>query len=210
MYLFSRWATLAGNPRPSMAWALEAAAFVADKTGREVSTWSVAFGAPVGTVVWSMRVESLADMNAAFAPLADDDAWYETIDKGAQFMTTGSQDHLREVVRAPSDLTSPPVGSAATLISAVAANGMLGAATEWGADIAGFVESLTGQPTAFLVDAFDDFGRMSWIGVAPDFAAVDDANGKLATDPGYHERLARTGELFVPGSGRSVLLSRVG
>jgi hypothetical protein len=210
MYLFSRWATLAGNPRSSMGWALEAAAFVADKCGREMSTWSVEFGAPVGTVAWTTRVDSLADLNALFAPLANDDGWFDMIDKGAEFMTTGSQDRLREVVRAPADPALPPVGSVATLITAVSATGMMAAAMEWGGEVAAYVETLTGQPTLFLADAFDDFGRLSWIGVAADHAAADASNGKLAADPGYLERLGRTGDLFLAGSGHSTLLSRIG
>jgi hypothetical protein len=209
MYLFSRWATLVGNPRATMGWAMEAASYVAGASGREVGLWSVEFGAPVGSVAWTATAESLADLNATFAPLAADDGYLDLLDKGAEFLSAPAQDHLREVVRASADASPPAVGAVANLITAVAANGKIAEALGWGAEISAYTESITGLPSLFLADAFDDFGRMSWIGVAPDHAALDAATGKLNADSGYHERLGQVGDLFTPGSGRSSLLARL-
>jgi hypothetical protein len=193
-----------------MGWALEAASYVADACGREVALWNVEFGAPVGSVSWTATAESLADLNATFAPLAADDAYLELLGKGAGFLAGPPQDHLRDVLRAPADAPPPAVGAVANLITAVAANGKLADALAWGAEISAYTESVTGLPSLFLADAFDDFGRVSWIGVAPDHAALDAATGKLNGDAGYHERLGHVGELFTSGSGRSALLARVG
>ena len=210
MYLFSRWATLVGNPRASVGWALEAAAYVSNACGREVALWSVEFGAPVGSVAWTSTAESLADLNDTFGPLAANDGYLELLDKGAEFIGAPPQDHLREVVRAPADPQPPAVGAVANLITAVAALGKLPEAMAWGAEISGYAESVTGMPSLYLLDAFDDFGQMSWIGVAADHAAVDAATSKLNADSGYLERLGQVGDLFTPGSGRSALLARIG
>ena len=82
MYLFSRLATLRGNERRSLAWAVEMSNYVNAHSDHTVTLWRADFGYPVGTVAWSTWVESLAALNEGFARLADDDGYHDLVDAG--------------------------------------------------------------------------------------------------------------------------------
>ena len=53
MYLFSRLATLRGNERKSMTWAVEMNGYVDAHSDHSLSLWRADFGHPVGTVAWA-------------------------------------------------------------------------------------------------------------------------------------------------------------
>ena len=61
MYLFTRnrTADLAQAP-DAMAFAVDIAQHVKKVVGVDVLTWSAVYGAPIGSISWSCRVESLA------------------------------------------------------------------------------------------------------------------------------------------------------
>ena len=62
MQLFSRRVHLVGAPHETMPYAIGMREFVSDSIGREVALWSAGFGAPVGTLMYTMRVAGVADL----------------------------------------------------------------------------------------------------------------------------------------------------
>jgi hypothetical protein len=209
MFLFTRSALLVGDTRAAMKWAAEMTAYVNDHTeDHSLSLWLTQFGAPVGSVGWSVGVESYVDLQATFAWLQDDDGYFAMLDAGAAFMAGPPVDHLRQLVAGT--LGEPPaVGSLANVVTAVAANGKYADAMAWGAEISGYIASVTGQQELFFADSYGPFGQMTWVGIAPDMAAVDSGTAAMQGDAGYMQRLGAIGELFVSGSGHSALSQRV-
>jgi hypothetical protein len=192
-----------------MAWAAEMNAYVSKKSGRPLVLWSVGFGQPVGTVMWTVAVDSHADLQAAFAGLREDDGYYALLEKGAAFVTSPMVDMLREVVHGAPTPGGRPLGSVALLTTATMAADRAADAVAWSVELASYVTSVTGDPGMFLLDSYGTFGQATWIGAVADMAAVDAASAKLQTDPGYLKRLAASGGLFIPGSGHRSIATRV-
>lgn len=209
MKLFSRRAQLTGPPSESMAWAADIRAFAAGKLDREIALWSALFGAPLGSVLWVMRVEGIADLNAITTTLMGDEAYHGHLAKGQEFITPPGDDMLAQPIHGELGEQSPPVGAMAMVTTATIANGAYADAFAWGVDMAQYVESVTGAPTMFLSNQFGPFGGVTWVGVLPDGAAVDDANAKMIADDGYLTRLAGAKDLFIPGSGNQSLITRI-
>jgi hypothetical protein len=116
---------------------------------------------------------------------------------------------LRESLSGDLTATPPPVGSVATLTTAVISNGRYADAIGWGLDVAAHVTTVTGMPVGFMMDMFGTFGQVAWIGIAADGAAADAANAKLNVDPGYMEKLGGATDLFVQGASHRSLAYRV-
>jgi hypothetical protein len=209
MYLFSRSVMLAGPPAASGAHAVELCQYVTKVMGRDVALWSAGFGAPLGAMVYAMRVEGLADLEAAAAPLLADPGYHERLATGQQFNGGPAHDSLAQPLFGELGDASPPVGSVATVTTATMAGGHYGAAAAWGIDIARHVSTVSGVPTMFLADSFGAFGSVAWIAVAPDMAAADAAGAAVNGDATYLSKLDEAGALFLPGSGNRVLMTRV-
>ena len=211
MYLFTRQATLGGNPRAAMGWAAEMTAYVSARSnGHPVLLWSVGFGRPVGTVVWTTWVESHADLQAAFAGLLEDDGYYDLIDKGQAFNAGANMaDSFNEAIHGGPTGATPPIGSVAVVSRAVMNVGKAAEAMAFGVDIASYVESVTGSPTAFLASSYGTFGEVMWISGAPDMAANDAAAAAINGDAGWLERIGRSNDLFLSGSGHRSLATRI-
>jgi hypothetical protein len=192
-----------------MAWAAEMNAYVSKQSGRPLALWSLNFGQPVGTVVWTVPVDSHADLQAAFSGLAEDDGYHALLEKGAEFITGPMVDTLREVVHGAPTPGGRPVGSVAVLSTATMTVEKSADAVAWSAEMASYVTSVTGESNMFLVDAYGSLGQATWIGAAADMAGVDAASAKVHTDPGYLKRLAASGGLFIPGSGHRSLATRM-
>jgi hypothetical protein len=208
MQLFSRLGTLTGSPRASIKWATDVTAYVNGKVARPVGLWAVGFGQPVGTVAWTAQVDGLADLQATFAGLADDDGYEELLARGREHLAGPAIDVLREVVRGePGD--PPAVGSISSVTTATVAPGKYEEAMAWGAEMASHVESITSHRTFFLADVYGTFGQVTWITSAPDAAAADAARTAIQSDLDYLKRLGDVGDLFIPGSGRQSMATRI-
>jgi len=88
-------------------------------------------------------------------------------------------------------------------------NGKYAEAIGWGVEVAQHVEQVTGIATMFLTNDYGPFARVTWIGVAADAAAADDATRKINTDPSYLDQLNKAATLFLPGTGHRTLLARL-
>jgi hypothetical protein len=208
MQLFSRRVLLAGPPAEIMAYAAGMRAFVSEKTGREVALWSAGFGAPLGTMLYTARVEGLADLAAMTAGLLSDPEYQARLEEGRGFTAAPAEDSLAQPIHGELG-DPPPVGAVATVTSAVIKGGAFQEAIAWGVDMAQHGESVTGVPTLFTMNSYGPFGTVNWVGVAADPAAADAASAALNGDADYVAKLGALGDLFVDGSGHQVQATRV-
>ncbi|MBI4932412.1 MAG: hypothetical protein HY828_00955 [Actinobacteria bacterium] len=184
--------------------------YVSTKTGTEVALWSVAFGAPVGTMVYTARVDGHAGLAAMTASLAGDATYEAMIAKGADLVAGPPSDMMRESLDGSDPGGSPPVGSVAVITTAIIANGKYAEAIGWGLDVAAHATKVGGVPVAFYMDMYGPFGQVTWIGVGADMAAADASNAKLNTDADYINKLSAAGDLFVPGMANRSMALRIG
>jgi hypothetical protein len=210
MYLFQRVVTLRGGVRRPLGWAVEMNAYVNANSGVEVGLWVANFGFPLGTVVWSARVESRAELAEVMGGLMAQDGYHELVERGQEFVAEPGQDHLRELIHPESvGQGPPPVGSVATIITATPNEGRLREALGWGVEIAKMYGDITGTPAAFYAEAYGTFGQVTWIVAHTDMAAADAASRAVQAAPDYLASIDGAGELFVPGSGAQGLATRI-
>jgi hypothetical protein len=208
MQIFSRTLGTLGPQDEIMAWATDMTAYVSDKSGNEVALWVPTFGWPVGTLGWSMRVDGLAGVQTAFAPLLEDPAYFAKAATAREWVNTPAEDRL--VTSLTGELGDPPpVGSNVTITTAVMAGGHYGEAIGWGLEMAARVHEVSGLPTIFGTEEFGTFGTVQWIAGAADAAGADAAREAINADETYLNMLSSVGDLFLPGSGHRSLLTRV-
>jgi hypothetical protein len=207
MYLFSRQATLRGGARRPLQWATEITGLVNDRTDRHVALWMASFGAPLGTFVWSSWVESQAELAASFATVNEDEEYHGLVEDAQDLLVAPPEDSYHELVRGQPRETPPVPGNVVLVTAATIAGGKYGDAIAWGSEMAELVEGVTALPTSFLLSAYGTFGRVTWLGAAPDLATADAAGQAINLDEEYLKRLGDVGELFIPGSGNRALLT---
>ncbi len=208
MDLFSRSVLLTGAPAEYMTYAADMRSYVSDKVGQEIALWSVAFGAPRGTMTYTARVDGLAGVHAMNTTLLGDADYMAKLGAGAAMGGGMAEDTLLQPLHGELG-DPPPVGSVATVTTAVVGNGAYADAVGWGIETAQLVESISGTPTVFGMSAFGTFGQVTWINIAADAAAADAAGQAVNANADYMGRLSAIGGLFVPASGHRALAIRV-
>ncbi len=208
MQLFTRQLMTGGPEAEASTWASEMAAAASATMGTEVALWAVSFGAPVGAIAFTMRVDGIADLLAKAAPLAGDAGYQAKLAKGATIMVGAPEDSLATPLHGELG-DPPPVGSMAVVTNAVVANGKYAEAVGWGIDVAQHVTSLSGMPVALLMQEYGAFGQLTWIGIGADAAAIDASATATNGDADYINKLSAAGDLFVPGSGHRTLATRM-
>lgn len=208
MQLFTRSVPFTGALADVMGWASGMREYVSGKTGREVALWNVLFGAPIGTNVYTLRVDGLADLQSITQGLVADPEYHAMLASGAALTAGPPVDSLATPIHGELGDTPPPIGSVATVTTAVMEAGMYGKAIAWGIDVAQHVEAVSGLPVSFLMSDFGQFGLVEWIGVAPDAATADAVGQKLNADADYLGKLEGAAGLFTPGSGHRSLAVR--
>jgi hypothetical protein len=208
MQLFTRNVQMAGPPAETMSYATDMRAFVTKKTGREIGLWANLFGAPVGAMAYTMRVEGLADLQTVTSELLEDPEYHQKLVAGREYVGAPSVDALGQPIHGElGDM--PPVGSYAMVTQATMAGGKYMDAVAWGVEIAQLVEKLSGLPTLFLSSNFGGFGDVAWIMVAKDAAGADAAGEAINGNADYMTSVNGAGDLFIPGSGRQSLTTRI-
>ena len=211
MFLFNRTVTLEGNPRDTIPWALDMTTFVNEHTDLHVGLWSVMFGAPIGTMVFSTFVDSRAIFEASTRSLMTNDEYLAKIDQALEWTAAPPTDTLREVVhQGGGEYRRAEVGNAVQIITAEVAAGQYGYAMTWCAEITDLVSSITDVPALFLKDVYGQFGQVTWLASFTDLTEVDRAQEALNKDPDYLAKVDNGGELFIPGSGTQGLAQRIG
>jgi hypothetical protein len=209
MHLFSRNIQFNGPASEVSAHAAMLGDYVTKKSGLDVALWSAVFGAPVGTCVYSARVDGLAGVQAMSMSLAGDAEWEAMVGRGAGWVNGPVVDSFASPIHGSLDGPPPPVGAVAQVTSAVVGNGAYAEAMAWGVALAQHVEKVTGSPVMFLTEMAGTFGGVRWIGVSKDAAAADAAGAAMAGDAKYLEMLADAGRLFIPGTGHQATLIRM-
>jgi hypothetical protein len=208
MLLFSRVVTPSASPTKVMPWAADITQYVNANSGLQVSLWSGTFGYPIGTLIWSSFVESLAALTTETSALVGQSGYLERLDAAADMVTIPGQDFLRQVVYgSPSD--PPPIGAVGTVTTATALVDRMVDAVGWSVEIAQYLEGVMGNSVGVLTDVYGQMGRITWISVVADAAAADAAQAKVGADPGYLGRLPATKDLFIPGSGHVGQVTRL-
>lgn len=208
MQLFTRQVMTGGPPGAAIAWAIDMAGEATAKMGTEVALWSAGFGAPIGSMAFTVRVEGIADLTTRAASLADDADYNAKLAAGDDFMLAPPTDSLASPLHG--DLgDAPPVGSYAVVTNAQIANGQYAEAVGWGIDVAQHVTSLTDMPVGVMMQEYGPFGTLTFIGVSADAAGVDASAAATNGDADYIAKLSAAGDLFVPGSGQRMLAVRI-
>jgi hypothetical protein len=210
MYLFTRETTLVGGQRRPLQYALEITEKVNATIDLDVHLWAAVLGRPVGTLSWNAVVEGRGALGAATAALGGSEAYQDILERGQEFATGPATDTLRQLVH-PAELTGEgtAVGNFAEAITAVPAPGQIAAAMGWAVEISELASGIAGVPVTFWADAYGNFGRVTWLIVYPDAAAVDAANDRLNSSAEYIGSIDAHGELFVPASGERALFTRI-
>jgi hypothetical protein len=192
----------------AFAFAADLAQHAASTIGLEVVPWTAVYGLPLGTVVYSVQVESQAAMAAALTTLAADDGYRRRIEESGSTLYTGpGEDAIGEVM----SLAGPggTVGNFASVVLAQCAPGRIGEATAWGVDILSHASKLTGLDGAFVRGLYGPWATLAWISLAETMDEVDGAVACLTADATYIERIDDAGPLFLPGSASQRLLRRL-
>jgi hypothetical protein len=209
MHLFTRQGRFAPDQvEEGLVYAAALAQYVNQKTGLEVIPWTALYGAPVGTVSWSARVESQAAMGAAGAKLQADTGYRERVSANAHRFEGPVDDALGQILAFSGERPAAP--QLATITIAECAGGRLADATAWGVDIMQYSAKVTGAAASVGRGIYGSFGTLVWIALYESLDEVDAADAATSTDPGYLERLDQAGDFFRPGSATQRLIQRIG
>ena len=209
MHLFTRQGRFAADQvEEGLAYAAEIAQYVSETTGLEVIPWTSLYGAPIGTVSWSARVDSQAAMGEAGAKLQADAGYRERVAANAHRFDGPVEDALGQILAASGERPTSP--QLAAITTAECAGGKLADATAWGVDIMEYSAKVTGAPSSIVRGIYGPFGTLVWIALYESLDQVDAADAATSTDPGYLERIDQAGDFFRPGSATQRLIQRIG
>jgi hypothetical protein len=204
MYLFSRSRNADPNHMAeALAWAPEVAKYVTKKTGLTVLPWAAVYGIPLGTLSWSARVESQAQMGAAQAKLADDAGYQKLIASGSKYFSGPAEDSLTQFVHMEG---TPNSGKFASIVRAQCAPGRIADAMLWGVDMTKYVAKLSGLPGSMVRTMYGPWAGVGWILLADNLAQIDNAEAVSSADHSYLQRIDSGGELFIASSAVQILL----
>ena len=197
MYIFSRTGTIVpGHFVEGTTFAIEVAAQVKAITGVNVNVYRLGYGQPLGTVVWTSRVESQAELADIEAKLYADAGYVETVDRNGHLFTGGGTDGLSNVVSSTIAAPKPIVA----VTQAVIANGKFAKAMELGVKLQVHIAKITGLSTAFATDTYGAYGGVRWLTAADAMTEIDHADQVIATDAEFHALLEQAGDVYQPGA----------
>lgn len=208
MYLFSR--TSVADPakfNDAAAFAVDISATVSSISGLEVSCWTVVYGAPLGTVVWSATVESHGAMAAASEKLLADTGYMEKVEAASDLFVGNAEDQLVDMVAMVGD--GGHTGEYASVVTAQCAGGHAAEAMAFGVDILNYTAGLTGLDGVFGRSLYGAWGSVGWISLAASLDQVESANAAMAADASYAQRVDGAGSLFVETATQSRLTRRI-
>jgi hypothetical protein len=203
MYLFTRsWRMDAEHVTKATAWVGEITEMGRKVTGMPIDAWTAVLSPELGTVVWSMWAESIAQIQNAGDQLAADSGYLKSVEKGADYFDGAASDGLAALVHGSLDVEGKDeyVGVA----TATLATGHLQDGVAAGIEIADHVTKVTGENTLFLVNTTGLFGGVAWITPNADIAAVDAGEAALMADTGWLPLLDRVGSVFNPGAAQAL------
>lgn len=203
MYLFGRSRSIApAHAREAVAAAVEAGARASQLIGLPVYTWTTMFSAGVGGVLWSARVSSLAELEAAVDKYAADDANAEWVEAHDHLYEGPTNDTLTEVVH------GAPTGEPGPWVSIVQAQWGPGKAADGmalGIEITDTFARLTGHQPIFGRAVTGAFAGVGWVTSFPDMAAMDAAFAVSNPDSAWQDLMSRASTCYLPGATTTML-----
>jgi hypothetical protein len=188
--------------------AREMTRYVNENTNLECSLYQVLQGAPLGTLTFAFRTESYAESVAATDTLIQSDEYMQKVESGAQYFVGNAQDGLATYLHTTGEVVGAP--AAASIVTATINLTEAAAAVAWSIELADFMSKLTNVPTAVLSSNFEQYGTIAWLSLGSSLAQLEEAGDKINGDAGFAERLRKSGELFLAGTGRSALSRKIG
>lgn len=193
MYLFSRRRRIdPGHVTKAMEWTVEATGKAREVTGLGIDAWMAVMSPELGTVVWSLWAEHMAEIEAAGDALAADEHYRKLVEKGDDYFDGPIEDQLATMVHGTLD-PDGPVANYVAVVEATAANGRLSTAIASGIEVAEFATRVGGQNTGFLVNSTGAYGGVAWITGSPDIATVEASEAALMADPAWLALVDRVG-----------------
>ena len=206
MYIFRRTSSLKPEHMlDGMAFAVEVAAKVTSITGRDLNVFNTVFGAPIGTIHWTARFESLAELGDVTAKLAVDSGYMDMVQKASGLFSSLPSDSVVNIIS--SSLTGTAQRYVA-ITEAVPANGKIAEAVAFGVKTQAHVAK-SGRNTAFGTRPFGAYGAVSWVVAGQTLADMDTLQNFFTTDATFQKLVADASDLFVEGSGHNSLLERI-
>lgn len=207
MYIFSR-STIAaiGRQFDAIPAAVGVAQMVTKVTGHEVNVFAARFGAPQGSVMWSARTESMAELQGITEKLMADAGYLEMLESMNGLFMAPAEDRLSRILTAPIEgATSKYYG----VTRAAMINGKQADAVAFGVRTAEYIGKSLGTMSAFTKSAYGGFNDVSWLIGFDSEADVDAFDDWQMTDSGYHDIVAEAGDLFVENTGHTTLIERI-
>ncbi len=209
MYLFTRSRQIKPDKFPEgLAAVGEITAAVRNVTGRELNAWAPILSPEMGTIVWAMWAETMAEIVTAGDQLAVSADFGEILARSADAFQGPLVDGIASLVHGAPDVDADPpeyVGVA----TAVAAPGHLTDAISYGVEIAEHVLKTTGENTLFTVNATGPYGGVSWITLSGDIAAADAGQAALMADMSWLQLIDRAGPSYTANTAAQSLLRRI-
>jgi hypothetical protein len=172
--------------------------------GQPVTAFENRFGES-GAIIWSTRVDDMAQWDDLTAKLSADPT-YQKLASQARPLFSLPTDRLTEILG--SSVTSTTVSNLYASTSAVAAPGKIAAAVAHGIKIQEYVAK-AGFVGMFGVSAFGAYGEVGWLLPADSAAELDRFHAFRGSDAGFIKLVDDGASLFLPGSGRNLLVSRL-
>jgi hypothetical protein len=204
MYLFTRTIRMGGgDPAGAMGWSASITEQVRSITGFGVDAWASVMSPDAGTVVWSIWVEHLSEIEQGGDKLAASGDYLASVKTGQEFIDGPVVDGLSTLVHGAPDLSGDPPNYV-TAAQAVAAPGRLSDAITSGIEIADHAAKLTGLPTMFVVNSTGAYGGCAWLTGCPDVDAVEHGEAALMGDPEWLKLIDRVGTAYNPDASQAI------
>ncbi len=204
MYLFTRRRRIdPGHVVDAMGWTTEITASVGEITGRDVSAWTVFASPELGTVVWSMWVEHLTELEVAGDTLAGNAGYMKLVEKGAGHFDGPLEDSLSTLIHGAPDLEGGPPNYVA-VAAAVAANGRVSDAIAGAIEIATTADSIASTTTMVSVASTGPYGGIAWITAYPDIAALEASDTALSADSTFLGVVDKHGASYAPNATQTI------
>lgn len=203
MYLFTRSRRIdPGHVAKAMEWVVAATGDARRITGVQIDAWVAVMSPEVGTIVWTIFAEHLADIEAAGDKLAADADFAKSAEKADDYFDGPMADGLATIVHGTID-PEEQVGYVA-VVGAVAANGRLSDAITGGIEIAEAATRIGGRETAFAVMSTGTYGGVMWFTGSPDIATLEASENAANADPEFLALVDRLGTAYLPGATQTI------
>ena len=204
MYLFTRSRRIdPGEVVKGMGSVVEITDHARKVTGQQIDAWGAVMSPEIGTVVWTLWAEGMAQIVQAGDALTADEGFMKLVEKSDDYFDGPYVDGIATLVHGDLNLddnTAEYVGVA----TATLATGQLQAGLAAGIEIADHVTKVTGDNTLFLVNSTGPFGGVAWITPNADIAAVDAGEAALMASAEWLPLLDRVGSAFNPGAAQAI------